>query len=103
MSGIEITEVSVHLCQNQIPDSPMLGFARIILNDVFAINGIRILQGKGGKFLAFPREKKQEKVYNICYPINKAFGNEMTKLIIDEYNLLAEKESGKLAALGVAS
>ena len=89
MSPLEITEVSVHVCRTREPGSPLLGFARIVLNGAFVVNGIRILQAKNESvFIAFPREQSKReggKPHNICYPILREFHDEVIIRILTEY------------------
>jgi DNA-binding cell septation regulator SpoVG len=89
VKGIEITEINVHPIRNKVPDSPLEAFVRVVLNDQFAINSIRVLKGKFGLFVAFPREynKKEGKGYNFCFPITKPLHEYMSEKILSEYRL----------------
>lgn len=94
MSPLEITEISVHTCKAPDREDHLLGFARIVLNGAFVVNGIRIIRGKiGGPFISFPRErdKKEEgRVFNICHPINQAANQMISDRVLDEYNRLTK-------------
>lgn len=86
MSGIELTAISVQPVKAE--QFPLIGFCRIVLNGEFVINGIRIVQGKAGVFISFPREynnKTGEKA-GICYPIKKELTDKMTREIMAVYN-----------------
>ena len=51
----------------------LVGLAKIVLDDCFAIKDIRIIQGKSsrGMFVAFPSRKQQSGEFkDICHPIN---------------------------------
>ena len=47
INGIEITDVIIFPVKNK-GESSLQAFARIIVNDQFIINGIKILEGKNG-------------------------------------------------------
>jgi len=89
MNGIEITEVNVHPVKNKVADSPLEAFVRVVLNDQFVITSIKVINGKFGRFISFPREynKKEGKGYNLCYPITKTLQEYMSRRILDEYNV----------------
>lgn len=87
--GIEITEVNVHPLKNKQEDNPLEAFVRVVLNGQFVINSIRVVKGKFGLFISFPREynKKEGKGYNFCFPISKPLHEYMTERILNEYRL----------------
>ena len=84
-TGIEITEINVHPIKNKQPDSPLEAFVRVVLNDQFVINSIRVVNGKFGRFVSFPREynKKEGKGYNLCFPITKTLHQHMSEKILE--------------------
>jgi DNA-binding cell septation regulator SpoVG len=88
-NGIEITEVNVHPIKNKQEGSPLEAFVRVVLNDQFAISSIKVVKGKFGRFVSFPRDynKKEGKGYSLCYPITKTLQEYMSRRILDEYDL----------------
>jgi DNA-binding cell septation regulator SpoVG len=87
-NGLEITEIDIkHLVNKDV--EPLQAFVRICLNGIFIINSIKVVKGKFGLFVSFPRDfnKKEQKGYNICYPITKSFHEYATKKILTEYEL----------------
>lgn len=86
-SGIEITEIKVNPIRNKMPDSPLEAFVRVVLNGQFVISSIKVVKGKFGLFVSFPREynKSEGKGYNLCYPITKPLQEYMSQKILDEY------------------
>lgn len=90
-NGIEITEIKVNTIRNKQPDSPLEAFVRVVLNGQFVISSIKVVKGKFGLFVSFPREydKAQGKGYNLCYPITKPLQEYMSQKILDEYRLAA--------------
>ena len=91
VKGIEITEVNVHPVKNKVQGSPLEAFVRVVINDQFVINSIRIVKGKFGLFVSFPREydKKEGKGYNYCFPITRPLHEYMQEKILNEYKLAA--------------
>ncbi len=89
LKGIEITEINVHPLRNKKADNPLEAFVRVVLNEQFVINSIRVVKGKFGLFVSFPREynKKEGKGYNFCFPITKSLHEYMSEKILNEYRL----------------
>ena len=87
--GIEITEINVHPVRNKQPDHPLEAFVRVVLNDQFVINSIKVVKGKFGLFVSFPREynKKEGKGYNLCFPITKTLHEYMSDRILSQYRV----------------
>jgi len=90
-NGIEITEIKVSPIKNRQPDSPLEALVRVVLNGQFVISSIKIVKGKFGLFVSFPREynKAEGKGYNLCYPITKPLQEYMSRRILDEYHQAA--------------
>lgn len=89
--GIEITEINVHPVKNKQSDSPLEAFVRVVLNDQLVINSIRVVKGKFGLFVSFPREfdKDKGKGYGYCFPITRSLHEYMSERILSEYRLAA--------------
>jgi stage V sporulation protein G len=91
-NGIEITEINVHPVKNRQPNSPLEAFVRVVLNEQFVINSIKVVKGKFGPFVSFPREynKKEGKGYNLCFPLTKALQEHMSEKILGQYRMAME-------------
>lgn len=91
VNGIEVTEIRVHSLTRKEPGTPLQAFARVVLNDQLCINGIRIVNGKFGPFISFPREfnRKEGKGYNLCYPITKLLQNHLSERILSQWQAVA--------------
>lgn len=66
-------------------------YASITLDGVFAVNDIRIMDGKNGLFVAFPNKKGKdkdgkEKYYDICNPTTAELRKEINDAVIAKYN-----------------
>ncbi|HLP30103.1 MAG TPA: SpoVG family protein [Fibrobacteria bacterium] len=82
---LEITEITFR--QVDGPYGPLRAYVRVVLNDALAITGIRIVEGKAGLFVAFPRvlSKKDGRGHNVCYPITHEATQYFTREILREY------------------
>lgn len=96
INGIEITDVVIYPLRNTpTSDSKLKAFARVVLNDQFIISGLRIFEGKNGLFISFPQEynKKEEKGYDVCFPITAEFRQYIMDQVLSQYSLsLSMKE-----------
>ena len=82
---LEITETQITLCKIEPGDAPLAAFARVILNDAFAIGGIRIILGKFGPFISYPRElsnRKEGRAYQLAHPIRKEIGDMISRTVL---------------------
>ena len=69
-------------------------FATITIEDKIVITGLKVVEGKNGLFISFPQYKDSNGDYkDIVYPLNKDFRNNLTKLVLNEYNKLLEEQS----------
>jgi len=88
-NGLEITEVDVSP-MIKIEGNPLLANVRMVLNNIFVITGIKIIEGKFGLFVSMPRVYDPVKKcgQNYAFPITKSFHEYMSKKILKEYNNL---------------
>ncbi len=89
VNGIEVTDVIVFPVKNKQENSALNAFCRIILNDQFIINGIRIFEGKNGPFISFPQEysKTAGRGYDICFPITAELRTYISDQVLSQYSL----------------
>ncbi len=74
-----------------------LAYAKVVLDDVFVINNISIMEGKNGPFVAMPSYKTKKVDENgnseyrdICYPVTKEAREQLRKVVFDEYKKAKE-------------
>ncbi len=81
VNGMQITEVMVYPVKKN-GNSKLSAFAKVVINDQFIIQGIRIFDGIHGPFISFPQDYKKEdgKYYDVCHPTT----SELRKYINDE-------------------
>jgi DNA-binding cell septation regulator SpoVG len=89
MLQIVITQISVTLCKGA-DRSSLRAFVKIVLNGQFVVSGLRIVEGKTGFFVAFPRDydSKAQQGWDICHPITGSLRSYMTQVILDQFQLV---------------
>lgn len=84
---MEITDIKMRIIEGR---KPVLGYASIVLNNSFKINGIALLEfGKNRRHISMParRIKKGEREFrDICHPINNEMREYLTKEIFEAYD-----------------
>lgn len=87
-----ITDVRVNTFES---NSNVKAYASVTLCECFAINGIKIVEGKNGLFVSMPQRltgKGRNGGYkDICFPITKEFRDELCTAILDEYNAVTSE------------
>lgn len=68
------------------PRENLLAFASLNLGNGFAVQGVKVLQGKNGPFVAIPQMKnKQGEWHDIAFPTTKEGRTEVSKVVLEEY------------------
>ncbi|GHU35977.1 hypothetical protein FACS1894105_05580 [Clostridia bacterium] len=61
-------------------------FANVGIEDLVAINGIRVVDSEKGMFVSMPQSKDREGKYrDIAFPINGELRKELNKAVLDAY------------------
>ncbi|GHV10505.1 hypothetical protein FACS1894219_00030 [Clostridia bacterium] len=69
------------------PKGNTLAFANIGIEDLAAINGIRVVNGKNGLFVDMPQSKDKDGEYHdIAFPINSDLRKELNKAVLAEFD-----------------
>ena len=69
------------------PKSNTVAFASVTINDMIAINGIRVVSGEKGLFAAMPQTKDSNGEYrDIAFPVTKELRQQLNKAVLDEYS-----------------
>ncbi len=89
LQGLEITNVNVHPIKEKKPDSQIEAMAKVVFNNHFAVNSIKIVQGKFGLFLSFPRQfsRDENKGYNLCAPVTREMREYISEIVLDQYHM----------------
>jgi stage V sporulation protein G len=92
MSNIKL-EVRVYPLDN--PQGSTKAFANVGIEDLVAINGIRVVSGEKGDFVAMPQSKdKNGEYHDIAFPINAELRKELNRAVLSAYKDIT-KERGQ--------
>ena len=88
---MKITSVNVRKIEKE--NSRIRGIASVVLDECFAVHGIRIIEGDEGLFIAMPSRKSSNGEYHdIAHPISQECRKMFEDAIVEEYNNLKEDE-----------
>ncbi len=88
---MKITSVNVRKIEKE--NSRIRGIASVVLDDCFAVHGIRIIEGDAGLFIAMPsRKTTNDEYHDIAHPITQDCRKMFEDAITEEYNNLKEDE-----------
>lgn len=84
---MKVTEVKINKYENQNTK----GFANVTFDNELVVTGFVIMQGKNGLFVAMPSTKGKDGDYHdTVFPTSKKGREGLNKVIIEEYNKVAE-------------
>jgi stage V sporulation protein G len=96
MSNIKL-DVRVYPLDN--PQGTTKAFANVGIEDLVAINGIRVVSGEKGDFVAMPQSKdKNGEYHDIAFPINGDLRKELNKAVLDKYKDVVKDRSQSLGS-----
>lgn len=73
--------------------SNTVAMVSVTLCDVFAITGIKIMDGKNGLFVSMPSAKnKKDEWHDICFPVTKEFRKVLSNSILNAFENLGEED-----------
>lgn len=81
---LEISDVRV----KKIDKGDFLCYASICIEDKLIVDGIKLLQGKNGRYILMPVRKvnAKDKKRNFAYPTNNKTREQLLELISDAYD-----------------
>jgi stage V sporulation protein G len=86
------------------PKGNTLAFANVGVEDLVAINGIRIVEGKNGLFVDMPQSKdKNGEFHDIAFPVNSDLRKELNKAVLAEYDSPTRDADGQNIGRSVAA
>ena len=87
---MKITSVNVRKIEKE--NSRIRGIASVVLDECFAVHGIRIIEGDSGLFIAMPSRKgNNDEYHDIAHPITQECREMFQNAIIESYNNLEEE------------
>jgi stage V sporulation protein G len=74
------------------PKGSIVAFASVTLNDMFAVNNIRVVNSKNGLFVAMPQMKDAKGEYrDICFPVTAEIRKQLSDAVLGAYAAEIEK------------
>jgi stage V sporulation protein G len=74
------------------PKGNVAAFASVTINDMFAVNNIRVVNSEKGPFVAMPQVKDAKGEYrDICFPVTAEFRKQLNGAILGAYTAEREK------------
>ena len=79
VNGIEITDVVCFPVKQKHVDIKLRGFVKIVINDQILLSGIRIIEGKNGAFVSYPKDDKNELFFPLTAEMRHYFTDEILR------------------------
>ncbi|MCL2854876.1 MAG: septation protein SpoVG family protein [Defluviitaleaceae bacterium] len=80
-------QIDVKLIPIPEPQGKVQAFANITINNLIAINGVRVMDGPKGSFVAMPQSKGSDgKYYDIAFPATAELRKEVNKAVLDAHH-----------------
>ncbi len=92
------TQVTVKISSLRTSGST-LATASVDLNGVFAIRGVKVIQGTDGPFVSMPSYKTAEGFRDVCFPCTKEFREHFCSAVLNAY----QQELAQLTQRGQAA
>ena len=74
------------------PKGNLMGYASVNINGAFAVDSIKVVNGKNGLFVSMPSQKGADGQYReICFPITKEFRQQLNEAIVAGYHQSLER------------
>jgi len=88
-SGIKIDARAYPIAE---PKGSTVAFASVTINDMFAVRGIKVVNGENGIFASMPGMKDGKGGYqDVCFPTTKELRAEINGAVVAAYNSALEK------------
>ena len=72
----------------------ILAFASAEIGGCFVVNGIKVVEGKEGPFVAMPNQMGKDKQHHdICFPVTSAMREVMNTAVMDAYRDVLEQNA----------
>ncbi|MBD3161288.1 MAG: septation regulator SpoVG [Candidatus Eisenbacteria bacterium] len=87
---MNITEVRIHLRE----DAKLRAFASMTIDDCFVIQGMKLIQGSRGLFVAMPNRRRPDGTFqDICHPLDQKTRDQIEEVIFEEYRRTLDPDS----------
>ncbi len=84
-------EITAKVYPVKEPKENLLAFASLNLGSGFAVQGVKVLQGKNGPFVAMPQMKNSKgEWHDIAFPTTKESRAAVNRVVLEEYQKVRE-------------
>ncbi len=89
---LAVTKVEVFPFRSGATLGHTKGMAKIILNDQFVIQGLRIMEGENGLFVGYPPDNfyKGEDYRSVCFPMTRQLSEHIENCVLEKYTELTK-------------
>jgi len=81
------------------PKNKTVAFASVTINDMVAINGIQVIDGKNGLFEQMPQTKVGDEYKDIAFPVTKDLRLQLNKAVVEEYSAEKDRRANEKASV----
>jgi len=68
------------------PKNNVVAFAGVTINDMFAVNNIRVVNSEKGLFVAMPQTRDKSGEYrDVCFPVTSELRKQISDAVLNEY------------------
>jgi stage V sporulation protein G len=88
---MEITEIKIYPVNE---DGPLKAYVSIVLDSVFAVHDLKVIQGTSKLFVAMPNKKdKSGNWRDVVHPINQEARTKIETEILSRYHSVLEEQA----------
>lgn len=81
------------------PRENLIGYASVMINNCFAVDGIRVCSGAHGLYINMPSSRDANgKWHDVCKPVTADFRKQLTDAVTEGYETAIEKMQATLDA-----
>jgi len=80
---MDITDIRIKKLEGE---NKLRAYASVTFDDSFVIHNIKVIEGKGGLFIAMPsRKTRSGEMKDVAHPINSEFRERLQSAILEAY------------------
>ena len=85
---MEITDIRIRKVAS---DGKLKAYVTVTFDDCFVVHNVKVIEGRGGSFIAMPSRKTRNGEYkDIAHPIKPEFRERMQQLILEAFDREAD-------------
>lgn len=79
---MKVSEVKV----SKLSEGKVKALASITLDGAFVVTGVKVVDGAKGLFVTMPQTKKEDKYFDVVFPLGKELRAEIQDKVLEAYN-----------------